>query len=175
MDIQKGVKTLDVGCGAAKHPGTVGIDFVAHEGVDIVHNLEEFPWPIEDNTFDHIICKDFMEHISNVLKTMEEIHRISKPDGILEIWTPHFAHPNSFRDPTHKHHFTFGTFDYFTGGVDYPVYSDKKFQMVEQKLIFRKKISIGRFLSYLSARRYEKYYAHHWPPHGMYFKIRIKK
>jgi hypothetical protein len=46
---------------------------------------------------------------------MEELHRISKPNGVIEIWTPHFSHPNSFNDPTHKHHFTLGTFDYFTG------------------------------------------------------------
>lgn len=168
-------KVLDIGCGTEKRAGSVGIDYITHPNVDITHNLEEFPWPIEDNTYDLIIAKDFMEHIDNVVATMEEIHRIAKPDGILEIWTPHFAHPNSFRDPTHKKHYTFGTFDYFTGDVDYPIYSDKKYEYVEKKLIFRKKLSIGRMLAAISARRYEKYYCHLFPPHGMYFKLRIKK
>ncbi|MBU1863271.1 MAG: class I SAM-dependent methyltransferase [Candidatus Omnitrophica bacterium] len=175
MDSAPREKILDVACGAVKHAGATGIDIAVAPGVDVVHDLGVFPWPLDDNAFDRILCRNCMEHLDDIVRTMEEIHRIAKPDGILEIWTPHFAHPNSFRDPTHKRHFTFGTFDYFTGGVLYPIYTDRKFEMIERKLMFRKKFSIGKLLSSLSERRWEKYYSHHWPAHGMYFKIRIKK
>ncbi len=127
MSNDSNLKVLDIGCGTEKSPGSTGIDFITHPNVDFTHNLEAFPWPLKDNEYDLILAKDFLEHIENVVKTMEEIHRVAKPGAIVEIWTPHYAHPNSFRDPTHKKHFSFGTFDYFTGEVEYPVYTDKKF------------------------------------------------
>lgn len=170
------MEILDVGCGSAKQNGAVGIDIVDHHGsVDIVHDLNKYPWPIQDNYFDAALCRDIVEHLDDVVKLMEELHRVLKPNGKIIIYTPHFAHPNSFRDPTHKHHFTYGTFDYFTGDIDYPIYTNKKFKMIKKKFIFRKPYSIGKYLAKLSARRYEKYYCHRFPPCGLYFEIEVIK
>jgi ubiquinone/menaquinone biosynthesis C-methylase UbiE len=127
-------KILDVGCGMAKHTGSIGIDWIKGPNVDIVHDLNIFPWPIEDNTFDEIICQDTIQLFDNVIKIMEEIHRVGKPGAILKIRTPHFSHPNSFRDPMHKWHFTIDTFDYFTEDFRYPIYTDKKYRMIKKNL-----------------------------------------
>jgi SAM-dependent methyltransferase len=170
-----GERILDVGCGAAKEKGAVGIDHKPYPGVDIIHDLNRYPWPIGEDRFDGILCRDVVEHLNDVVSLIEELHRVSKPGGRIKIWTPHFAHPNSYRDPTHKYHFSYGTFDYFTGEIDYPIYSQKKFRMVEKRFIFRKKYSIGGFLAMLSSRRYEKYYCHHYPPHGLYFELEVIK
>lgn len=168
-------KILDVGCGRAKHAGSVGIDWVAGPGVDIVYDLNKIPWPIEDNTFDEIICQDTIQLLDNVVKTMEEMHRIGKAQAIIKIRTPHFSHPNSFRDPMHKWHFTIDTFDYFTEDFKYPIYSDKTYRMLKKEFIFNRKWGIGAILAGISARRYERYYCHRFPPYNMYFEMQVIK
>lgn len=167
---------LDVGCNKVRAPeATCGIDYRAFPGVDIVHDLERFPWPIADNRFDVILCRDVIEHLNDVVRTMEELHRIAKPGGRIKIWTPHFAHPNSFRDPTHRHHFSLGTFDYFTGDIAYPRYSERRFAMRRREFIFRKPYALGRIIARVSERWYEKHYAHRSPPHGLYFELEVVK
>ena len=174
-EARPGLKILDVGCGGAKHPGAIGIDMREQEGVDIVHDLNKPPWPFEKDTFDLIYCISVIEHLDNVVKTMEELHRIGKNGAVIVIDTSHFAHPNSYRDPTHKWHFTLGTFDYFTGEVAYPKYSKLKFKMLKKEFRFRKKYCLGKLYAFFSTVRYEKYYCHKSPPHSIYFEIEIVK
>jgi len=57
-----GIK-LDIGCGANKQKGFVGMDFRALEGVDIVHNLEQFPYPLPDNSVSFAVASHVLEHI----------------------------------------------------------------------------------------------------------------
>jgi len=168
-------KILDVGCGPAKHKGAVGIDWAASSGIDIVHDLNKYPWPIEDNTFDEIICQDTIQILDNVLKTMEEMHRVGKPGAVVKIRTPHFSHPNSFRDPLHKWHFTIDTFDYFSKDFRYPIYTNKKYKILKKEFIFNRNWGIGAILARISARRYERYYCHRFPPYNMYFELEIIK
>jgi hypothetical protein len=97
------------------------------------------------------------------------------PGGRIEIWTPHFSHPNAYHDPTHKHYFTLGTFDYFTGDRAHPKYVSCRFRMVEKRLIFDKHELMGRLLARISARHYEKHYSHNFPPRGLFFELEIIK
>ena len=170
------MEILDVGCGDARDPrATSGIDIRRYAGVEIVHDLERFPWPIADGRFDRIILRDVIEHLQDVVRTMEELHRIAKPAGRIEIWTPHYSHPNSFHDPTHKHHFSLGTFDYFTGDRAYPRYVSCQFRMAEKRLIFDKHELAGRAIAKLNVRHYERHYAHLFPPRGLYFELEVVK
>jgi len=52
--VSEGKRVLDIGCGENKFMGSTGIDFSDVEGVGISHNLENFPYPIEDNSFDKV-------------------------------------------------------------------------------------------------------------------------
>ena len=170
------MEILDIGCGDARDPrATAGIDIRAYPGVTIVHDLERVPWPIEANRFDRLILRDALEHFENVVATMEELHRIAKPGGRIEILTPHYSHPNSYNDPTHKHHFSFGTMDYFTGDRAYPRYLNCQFRMAEKRFIFDRHEWCGKLLARLSTRRYERYHCHHFPPRGMYFELEVIK
>ena len=169
------MKTLDVGCGGAKHEGAVGIDWTPGPGVDVAHDLNKVPWPFEDNTFDLIICQDTIQILDSVVATMDEMHRVGKNGARVKIRTPHFAHPNSFRDPLHKWHLTFDTFDYFTVDFDYPIYTQRKYKIIERELIFKRRWGMGYLLSRLSVRRYEKYHSHRYPPYGMNFELEIVK
>ena len=170
------MEILDVGCGDARDPrATCGIDMRAWPDVTVVHDLERFPWPLESHRFGRIILRDAIEHFADVVRTMAELHRIAAPGGRIEIWTPHYSHPNSFHDPTHKHHFSFGTMDYFTGDRAYPRYLPCEFRMVEKRLIFDMHEWMGRAIASVNARHYEKHYSHRFPPRGLYFELEVVK
>ncbi len=170
------MEVLDVGCGDARDPrASCGIDIRSYPDVDAVHDVERFPWPLETSRFDRIILRDAIEHLADVVRTMEELHRIAKPGGRIEIWTPHYSHPSSYHDPTHKHHFSFGTFDYFTGDRAYPRYLSCQFRMAEKRLVFDKHELTGQLIARLNVRRYERSFAHLFPPRCMYFEIEVVK
>ena len=46
------MKILDLGCGPIKLNGAIGLDNVALPNVDIVHDLLNFPYPIDNESFD---------------------------------------------------------------------------------------------------------------------------
>jgi SAM-dependent methyltransferase len=106
-------KILDVGCGNKKIPGATGIDINPDSSADIIHDLNMFPYPFEDSTFDEIVADNVIEHLDNIIKVMEELHRISKPGGSLVIKVPYFRSRYASIDPTHKHFFTADSFTYF--------------------------------------------------------------
>ena len=56
-------RVLDVGCGSKKYPGAVGIDLSADTDADVVHDLDVFPYPLEDASFDQILMQDVLEHV----------------------------------------------------------------------------------------------------------------
>jgi hypothetical protein len=45
---------------------------------------------------------------------MEELHRISKPDGLLMIKIPYGSTDDAFTDPTHVRQYFRGSFGYFS-------------------------------------------------------------
>jgi len=107
------MNTLDVGCGNAKTPGAMGIDSNPQAAADIIHDLNVYPWPLESDTFDRIICSHIVEHVADLIKFMVEVHRVAKPGARVEIVTPHFSNRFSFTDPTHLRHLGLRSFDYF--------------------------------------------------------------
>jgi len=101
-----GQSVLDVGCGSAKTPGAVGLDISADTDADIVHDLDTFPYPIADDTFDQILAQDVIEHVREPIRVFEEFHRIAKPGAQIQIRTPHFSSVLAYGDPTHRHYFS---------------------------------------------------------------------
>ena len=65
-DNNLGIK-LDIGCGGNKRPGFIGMDIRAGEGVDIVQNLEQFPWPLPDESVSLATASHVLEHIKPTL------------------------------------------------------------------------------------------------------------
>ncbi len=55
--------SLDVGCGAYKRHGSIGMDIRPLEGVDIVHDINQFPWPIPDEVCMIVTASHVAEHI----------------------------------------------------------------------------------------------------------------
>jgi len=163
--MSKPYKALDFGCGKDKVQGSVGVDCVALDGVDIVHDMKKLPYPFESNSIDKIYCKHVLEHFdADVRKSiLEEIHRILKNGGQLEIRVPHVFSPGAFHDPTHKSFFTFNTMDYFTKGYKFSYYSNAKFKIIERwaniQLFYdlsNKESKLVHFLNSFSANIFNK-------------------
>lgn len=168
------MKILDVGCGKNKPANTIGIDKSPFSNADIVWNLECFPWPVESSSFDVITCRHVLEHLGDVVKVMEEIHRIAKPEAKVIIEVPHFSHPDAFRDPTHKHFFSYFSFDYFTGDPLYPQYTQARFKIIKKE--FHATSGLNRFLSSrINPRLYEERYARVFPSYGLYIELKTVK
>ncbi|MDQ3667674.1 MAG: class I SAM-dependent methyltransferase [Acidobacteriota bacterium] len=131
------ISKLDIGCGRNKLSGSIGLDIVPLEGVDIVHNLEQYPYPFEDNTFEYIRLSHVIEHLQSILKTMEEIHRIARPDALVEIITPHYTDSSSWQDPTHIWHLNSRAFGFFEEDFKTNHYSKVRFKITysEVKLL----------------------------------------
>jgi ubiquinone/menaquinone biosynthesis C-methylase UbiE len=109
------MKVLDLGCGGSKTPEALGVDRVGFEGVDLVHDLDRFPYPLESNTFDKIVARHIVEHLVDVPSFFNEIARVAKPGAEVEIVTPHFSNRSAYADPTHRHAFSVRFLDFFCG------------------------------------------------------------
>jgi SAM-dependent methyltransferase len=122
-------KAIDIGCGGRKLPGATGMDILKLPPVDIVHDVNFFPWPIADNSYDLVFLNHALEHVGDVVKVMEEIHRILKPGGRAVIQVPYFRCIDAYNDPTHTHFFTANTLDYFVkgAGLQHYEYSSRLF------------------------------------------------
>jgi SAM-dependent methyltransferase len=103
---------------------------------DVTWDLDRFPWPFEDGSFDAIDCTDVLEHLDDIVRVMEEIHRIGRPGCRVTIATPHFSCANSFTDPTHRHHFGIFSFDYFTGDNQWGFYTKVRFAKTHAAIFF---------------------------------------
>ena len=128
-------KKLNLGCGTDKLDGYVGVDSIKTAAVDIVHDLNIFPYPFEDNSVDEILMDNVLEHLEDVIKVMEELHRISKKDAIIRINVPHAKCTGALADPTHKHFFLESSFRYFEEDYEYSYYTKARFNVAEIRMI----------------------------------------
>lgn len=107
-------RMLELGCGPKKlWDRSVTLDLNPLSKADVIHDLNAFPYPFDDNAFDLVVAEHVIEHLDDVIRVMEEIHRIVRPGGTVYIEVPHFSSRDFFTDPTHKHSFSVTSFDYF--------------------------------------------------------------
>lgn len=112
------MRELLIGCGNSrrkkmdpsqsfKWDELVTIDHDPNCGADVVHDLEVYPWPFDDNEFDacHAYC--VLEHLGrqgdykSFFATFAEIYRILKPGGHLFAVVPSRTDKWLWGDPSH--------------------------------------------------------------------------
>jgi len=110
---------VDLGCGRAKDPDKIGIDWEDY-GQEIVWDITK-GIPLPDNSCIEIKAHSILEHLypDDVIFVMKECHRVLKKGGVFNIVVPYAGSEGSFRDPTHKSFWTESTFDYFCGPRKY--------------------------------------------------------
>ncbi len=133
------------------------MDIAKLPGVDYVHDANEVPWDFESETFDRVYASHFLEHVFDVNAVVKEIHRILKPDGVLEVIVPDYRSKGAYSDPDHKHFFTDETFDYWCDtdvGRDYrhtyPLLFEK--ETVEERRAWRFGYHLEKYLPSLAPR-----------------------
>ncbi len=107
---KKDAALLEVGCGAGRILATIkkkdrhlkltGVDISAHEikiakrdnkGIAFVRaNGEHLPF--KDNTFDYVVFLDYIEHVDNPDRALQELHRVVKKGGLLYGVSPTEKH-----------------------------------------------------------------------------------
>lgn len=108
-------KILDIGCGNAKYPGSIGLDIQKTSVTDIVCNVEN-GLPFKKNEFDFVYTNHNLEHIDpkKLVFVLEEIWRVTKPSGKIKIQVPHFSGAGAATNPTHlRQGFSSQTFNFF--------------------------------------------------------------
>lgn len=140
------MRVLDVGCGINKFPGAIGVDRNRAGRADVVADLDRFPYPFASASFDEIRAVHVIEHLADVIRAMEEFHRLGRPRGVVHIETPHYTDFSSFCDPTHRWHLNSYSFRYFGenhGGFGY--YSAVRFR---ERQIRLKLLAFWRWLGF---------------------------
>jgi ubiquinone/menaquinone biosynthesis C-methylase UbiE len=134
---------LELGCGARRREGRIGIDKLDLPSVDIVADVEEGLPFLPNDSVDEIHSKSFLEHIRNFEQLMREMVRVLKPGGRAHIFVPHFSNPYFYSDPTHVRFFGLYTFQYFAvenrqfrRGVP-RFYTDCRVRIVSHELLFQ--------------------------------------
>ena len=140
--IVKMTKTIKLNLGSGGRPlkGYINVDVNANAPqVDIVHDLDIYPWPFESNTMDEIVMAQCLEHLEDRNQAMKEIHRILMEGGKTIITVPHFTWQLAYTDPTHRHLFAYNTFFYYSRDCGY---FDFEFSSCKARIIFGKRLSI---------------------------------
>lgn len=96
---------LNLGCGANKKPGYLNVDQFPGCEPDMVLDLEETPWPWEDNSFNEVLLIHVLEHLGAnpvvFVNIMKELYRICAPGAVIRVEVPHPRHNSYMTDPTH--------------------------------------------------------------------------
>ena len=172
-------KVLDLGCGKKKRAGSIGVDWSDQHDADVVHDLNVFPYPFESSIFDEIYIDNTLEHLDDVVRVMEEIHRICKPGGFVKVIVPYFRSVWACVDPTHKHFFTVNSLAYFDPDHIFCRrydYSSARFK--QEKLVFNETLNnrwTKKLVLKLANRwpsRYEYYLSHFYPLDDISFYLR---
>jgi SAM-dependent methyltransferase len=161
-------------------PGAVGIDLHPKSTADIRADLDHFPWPVPDSSFDLVRMEHCIEHLANPIRAIEECHRIATPGGEVFIQTPYASNFQSYRDPTHRLHPTWETFDYFDEEsplARLAAYTTVRFRTIGKRLIFGKSAYdlIGRAIFAMSSRWYEKYFMWGFPARELVIRLKVIK
>jgi SAM-dependent methyltransferase len=131
---------INLGSGGKPLDGYINVDVNRNAPkVDIVWDLDTYPWPFEDGTIDEVFMDQCLEHLTDHNRAMKEIYRILKKGGIARISVPHFTWQFAFHDPTHKHFYGYNTFFYYAGAGGY---FDFKFSSCKVKIVFGKRLSV---------------------------------
>jgi SAM-dependent methyltransferase len=107
-------RTLELGCGRTKAPGAIGVDFnFDAAAADVIADLNS-PLPFAESVFDEVRAIHVIEHLNDVMMTISEIHRVTRPGGTIYLITPHYTDFISWCDPTHRWHLNTSSFRYFS-------------------------------------------------------------
>src|SRR4030042_3238886 len=104
---------LNLGCGHLnRQKGEIGLDYHIACKPDVQGDAQNLPF--KNESFNEIYASHCLEHIPDIVSTVNECWRVLKHDGTFLVRVPLFPTVGSISDPTHVRYFIVPTFDYFT-------------------------------------------------------------
>ena len=160
----------------------VYLDKFSMPHVNVMHDLNLFPYPFQDCEFNEIWAEHVLEHIDDLVKVMEELWRIVKPDGAIKILVPAWTAWQAYTDPTHKHFFTRGSFDFWDSstllGRERGYYFSQKAKFKVEKKQIRFRGPFYRFFQILFNKNYnfyKRYLLWIFPANDICFELKVIK
>jgi SAM-dependent methyltransferase len=138
------MRVLNLGCGHAKRDfpeasrasEIVGVDHSPASQADVIHDLDQVPYPLPSDSFDLILMQDVIEHLENIPAVMAEVHRVARHGALVRIRTPHFSSWYAYNDPTHRHALGVFAFDGFDAAKPNALYTTARFERVRRRILF---------------------------------------
>jgi SAM-dependent methyltransferase len=88
-------KLLDVGCGRKPYKDTYFSGATSYTGVDYLTERSQpdivasaLDLPFDDKSFDTVVSTEVLEHLSDPLRALRQMHRVLTPGGHLILSTP---------------------------------------------------------------------------------------
>jgi ubiquinone/menaquinone biosynthesis C-methylase UbiE len=140
---EMGGVTLELGCGSKKKMAdAIGVDALDYECVDIVGDVFEVLKEFPAQSIDAVYSAHFFEHVADLSLLLDEIARVLKDGGRLEIVVPHFSNPYFYSDYTHRTFFGLYTLCYFASKSPFrravPTYQKTiRYEIARIDLVFR--------------------------------------
>lgn len=149
------MKKLNFGSGIDIHEGWDNWDCRKIEGVNKILDFNKYPYPVEDNTYDHIKARQILQLLEKPDRCLFELHRIAKKNSIIHVTVSHYNGKGSHNDINTRFYFNEHSFKLFAE------WNKDKFELVDLyftltpmgKIIFIE--SIRKFLNLFFSGIYE--------------------
>jgi len=128
---------LVIGSAGKEHADAITLDIDPQHNPDVVHNLNQSPYPFKDNQFKEISCHHVLEHLSDLPPVMDELHRICASDGQIVIEVPHHSSWCA-NTPEHKLRFNYFAFDGYLVDGRTKWITGKKFKLLKREITFHR-------------------------------------
>jgi ubiquinone/menaquinone biosynthesis C-methylase UbiE len=170
---------LVLGAAGKKHDDALTLDIDEKHAPDVVHDLNNLPWPFKENQFKEIVCHHVLEHLHSIDGAMRELYRICAPDGTIYIEVPHHT---SWCANVPEHHLRFNYFaldGYIADGKEQAwISTDKKFRLLSREVTFHKSFRRLFLHKLFNAfpKDYERFWSYTFPAEHIKFILQpIKK
>ncbi|MBX0325418.1 class I SAM-dependent methyltransferase [Halomicroarcula sp. F13] len=92
---------LNLGCGEDYREQWHNVDIRSAVDPDEEVNLNVYPWPWDDDTFQLVLARHVIEHLDDQYRALDELARITAANGQIRIRCPHWNSASQAIDPTH--------------------------------------------------------------------------
>src|SRR5215470_9382349 len=146
QNVNRARRVLDIGCGENKTPGAVGMDVNPNTAADVIHDLDDLPYPFANDSFDEVVARHVIEHVREPMAVMIELHRIVSAGGVVRVLAPHWTNPDFATDLTHRNHLNSYSFRNLTDErAVFPFYTSVRFR---QRLVRVTVLNLWRALGF---------------------------
>ena len=142
---------LNLGCGFHHYEGWLNVDKQEACEPDMQVDLEETPWPFEDNSVSEVRLIHTLEHLGQDPRTfvavMAELYRVCRHGAHVHILSSHPRHESFLSDPTATRAVTVNSMQFFdrqvneqwkergVGNTPVAMYENLDFRIINYKLV----------------------------------------